>query len=112
LGLAAGGALCFWLDVVRRAAGWQLHVPSFFWSHDEQSGDALLFVDAPGDTALATLWGGDATPDDVCDVTAHVGPSGTEPHPAMAMPVSLDGGEDGVWRVLESIEMLVKSQTT
>ena len=112
LGLAAGGALCFWLDVVRRAAGWQLHVPSFFWSHDEQSGEALLFVAGPGDTALATLWGGGATPDDVCDITAHVGPSGTEPHPAMAMPVSMSGREDGVWRVLESIETLVKAQTT
>jgi len=72
----------------------------------------LLFVAGPGDTALATLWGGGATPDDVCDITAHVGPSGTEPHPAMAMPVSMSGREDGVWRVLESIETLVKAQTT
>jgi type VI secretion system ImpM family protein len=119
LGLAAGGALCFWLDVVRRAAGWQRHVPSFFWSHDEQGGDALVFVAAPGDTALATLWGGDAPFDDVCDITAWSTPDGRnddgsspEPPPPMALPVSMSGTEDGVWRVLESVDALVKAQTT
>jgi hypothetical protein len=108
LGLAAGSALCFWLDVVRRAAGWQRHVPSFFWSHDERGGDALLFVAEPGDSALATLWGGGAPSGDVCDITAQV--DGTPPR--LATPPSADGTEDGVWRVLESVEALVKAQTT
>jgi type VI secretion system ImpM family protein len=68
LGSGAGGALCFWLDVLRRAAHWQAHVPSFFWSYDGHSGEALLFLDRATDGALSALWR--VTEGDVCDLTA------------------------------------------
>jgi hypothetical protein len=55
LGQAAGGAMCFWLDVVRRSAG-RGRSPSFFWSHDERTGEAFISVDDLQDTTLATLW--------------------------------------------------------
>ena len=34
LGQAGGAAVCFWLDLIERLAGWKRTVPSFFWSHD------------------------------------------------------------------------------
>lgn len=108
LGHAAGGALCFWLDVVRRAAGWQAHVPSFFWSHDEQGGDALIFIGTPGDLTLATLWGDEAAYNDVCDLTgleddALGGPS------ALGSPP--EDTESSLWPLLESVGALVKAQS-
>jgi hypothetical protein len=113
LGQAGGGALCFWLDVVRRAARWQGgHVPSFFWSHDEQRGEALVFVGAPGDATLATLWGGGPAGVDLCDLQVT---SGDVPLIA-ASPVPhadpLSTGTDGsLWPVLESVDALVKMQS-
>ena len=56
LGRSAGGALCFWLDLLRRAARRSAPVPSFFWSHDGEAGDALLCLGAPEESTLATLW--------------------------------------------------------
>jgi hypothetical protein len=110
LGQAAGGALCFWLDVVRRAACWQSHVPSFFWSHDEHGGDALVFVGGPGDTALATLWGGDAC-SDVCDLTAQDDATGAASRASSSLSASEGGTEGNLWPVLESVETLVKAQS-
>jgi hypothetical protein len=110
LGQAAGGALCFWLDVVRRAAGWQSHVPSFFWSHDEHRGDALVFVGGPGDTALATLWGG-ASGNDLCDLTAQNDATAAASQASSGIPASEGGPEGNLWPVLESVETLVKAQS-
>ncbi len=56
LGNAGGGALCFWLDVIRRAMHWHDHTPSFFWSHDEEGGEALVFAGDPDDATLASVW--------------------------------------------------------
>src|SRR5262252_4038891 len=48
LGAAAGAAVCFWVDLVRRAAAWRATIPSFFWSHDGSTGTMLLHLgDAP-----------------------------------------------------------------
>ncbi len=69
LGQAGGSALCFWLDVIRRAARWSAGVPSFFWSHDGRFGDALVFLATPEETTLATLWRTDAADQNVCDLT-------------------------------------------
>lgn len=56
LGMAGGAALCFWIDVVRRWAGWRATVPSLFWSHDGSDGMALLVLGSPPKDALAELW--------------------------------------------------------
>src|SRR5579863_2398440 len=69
LGRAAGAALCFWLDVVWRAAGGRGSCPSLFWSHDAQSGDALLSLPIALDTTLATLWSGAPSGAGILDLT-------------------------------------------
>lgn len=69
LGLAGGAALCFWLDVVRRHVGWQSTLPSLFWSHDGESGAALLHLGKPSKRALAELWMPSGNEDDVADLT-------------------------------------------
>ncbi|MDP9033580.1 MAG: type VI secretion system-associated protein TagF [Myxococcota bacterium] len=86
LGRAGGGALCFWLHVIRRASFSPARAPSFFWSHDGRGGDALLFLRAPDEKTLATLWrvGGD---DQVWDLTSREwhpqhGPSAEAPEDA------------------------------
>jgi type VI secretion system ImpM family protein len=68
LGHAAGGALCFWLDLLRRAAR-PGRAPSFFWSHDGETGDALLCLGAPTETTLAALWHLEAAGGTVSDFT-------------------------------------------
>jgi hypothetical protein len=62
LGEAAGASLCFWLDVVWRAAGRAGPCPSFFWSHDGRSGHALLLLPVALDSTLAMLWRGARDP--------------------------------------------------
>jgi type VI secretion system ImpM family protein len=70
LGTSAGGGLCFWLDAIRRATGVRSELTSFFWAFDGQAGDALVFLGAPGDAALATLWRSDGDARlRVCDLT-------------------------------------------
>jgi hypothetical protein len=109
LGHAAGGALCFWLDVIRRATGWQVHVPSFFWSHDEQGGDALIFIGPPGDLTLATIWGDEASRNDVCDLTALEDALGVAS--SLGSPSEGDA-ESSLWPLLESVGALVKAQSS
>jgi hypothetical protein len=58
LGEAGGAALCLWLDVVWRTIGRRGPCPSFFWSHDALSGDALVSLPASPDLTLRTLWRG------------------------------------------------------
>jgi TagF N-terminal domain, Type VI secretion system-associated len=110
LGQAAGGALCFWLDVVRRAAGWRGRIPSFFWSHDDRAGEALVFLGAPGETALEMLWRRGGSGDDICDLTAldcALSSAPDSPHADIAV---LDGvTEDSLWPVLEGIVPFVRT---
>jgi type VI secretion system ImpM family protein len=68
LGRAAGGALCFWLDLLRRAKR-RGHAPSFFWSHDGETGDALLCLGTPAESTLAALWHLEAAGGSVSDFT-------------------------------------------
>ena len=69
LGAAGGAAVCFWVDLVRRAAAWRSTVPSFFWSHDGEAGTMLLHLgDAPR-TTLAELWIPGADRSELCDLT-------------------------------------------
>ena len=88
LGQGAGGAVCFWIDVLRRAARWQHRVPSFFWSHDEASGEALLFLEPPDDRVLAALWIRGAARPGVCDLTVHPTPDDPAGDGAASTPVS------------------------
>ncbi len=97
LGGAAGSALCFWLDVLRRAGRWEGgRAPSFFWSHDGVGGDALLCPGAPGESVLAALWTNAPAGEIVCDL-ARIGP---------APPVfsSSGSGQGSVATFLEELE--------
>jgi hypothetical protein len=74
LGEAGGAAVCFWIDVVRRAAHWKASLPSFFWSHDGGTGALLLHLgDAPKQT-LAELWMPGGRIDAFCDLTQDIPP--------------------------------------
>jgi type VI secretion system ImpM family protein len=69
LGAAGGAAVCFWVDLVRRAAGWRSTIPSYFWSHDGSAGTMLLHLgDAPRST-LADLFTARSESAEVCDLT-------------------------------------------
>jgi type VI secretion system ImpM family protein len=73
LGLAGGAAVCFWLDFVRRVARWRATVPSFFWSHDGESGVLFLCLGEPPKSALAELWQPTGRRDEVCDLAQWIG---------------------------------------
>jgi type VI secretion system ImpM family protein len=68
LGQAGGAALCFWLDLIVRLTGWRRTVPSFFWSHDGESGALLLHLGRVSPGALRELWLPTGTSDEVCDL--------------------------------------------
>ncbi len=66
LGRAGGAAVCFWLGVVQRAVAGE-RVPSFFWTHDGESGSLLLSVGVFPKSTLSQLWM-PAPADDVLDL--------------------------------------------
>lgn len=68
LGQAGGAAVCFWLDLVERLTGWKRTVPSFFWSHDGDSGALLLHLGRVAPAALIELWLPTGSCDQVCDL--------------------------------------------
>jgi type VI secretion system ImpM family protein len=68
LGQAGGAAVCFWLDLIVRLTGWRRTVPSFFWSHDGDSGALLLHLGRVPPSALRELWMPTGKSDEVCDL--------------------------------------------
>ncbi|HLK40613.1 MAG TPA: TagF domain-containing protein [Polyangiaceae bacterium] len=88
LGAGGGAALCLWLDLWRRTSRARGRFPSFFWSHDESLGEALLFPGPLGDAALAALWGAAPADGGVVDLRAEVPPG------AAAAFVAADSGLD------------------
>jgi type VI secretion system ImpM family protein len=68
LGRAGGAAVCFWLDLIVRLTGWRRTVPSFFWSHDGDSGALLLHLGRVPPSALRELWLPTGKSDEVCDL--------------------------------------------
>jgi hypothetical protein len=82
LGQAGGSALCFWLDVVRRSTRSQSRVPTFFWSHDGDSGQAIVCLHPPGESVLAALWSHGAG-DEVWDAAEDPGAGSTASMRAM-----------------------------
>lgn len=87
LGMAGGASLCFWLDLVRRYAGWQKTLPSLFWSHDGSNGAALLHLGKPCKAALAELWMPSGHRDDVADLTCPVAPAAAGAFSPLPAPV-------------------------
>ncbi len=73
LRLPLGGAgplvIAFWIDVVRRAAGWRHSVPTLFWSVDGKADSLLVQLGVTPPSALAELWSPDAENDNVYDLT-------------------------------------------
>ncbi len=105
LGAAAGAELCFWLDVLRRAMRPTAVVPSFFWSHDGETGEALLYLDAPPQGALATLWGALATPLPVLDCT-RASAARAEVDPVLG---ALEGADETVSQLLAGVDTRVST---
>jgi hypothetical protein len=68
LGRVGGAAVCFWLDFVKRLAGWRRTLPSFFWSHDGVSGALMLHLGRIPAVALSELWRPTGERDEVCDL--------------------------------------------
>jgi type VI secretion system ImpM family protein len=68
LGQSGGATVCFWLDLVKRLAGWRATVPSFFWSHDGAAGALLLHLGRVPAVALSELWLPTAGCEQVCDL--------------------------------------------
>src|SRR5262249_37064445 len=88
LGSAGGAAVCFWVDLVRRAAHWKATIPSFFWSHDGQSGCLLLHLGKPPRRTLAQLWLPIADHEEFCDLVPPIARDRTESLPPLAAGVS------------------------
>jgi type VI secretion system ImpM family protein len=68
LGQAGGAAVCFWLDLIERLSGWYRTVPSFFWSHDGDSGALMVHLGRVPPVALSELWLPTGSCDAVCDL--------------------------------------------
>jgi type VI secretion system ImpM family protein len=75
LGASGGATVCFWLDLVRRVARWRRTVPSFFWSHDGNSGVLMLHLGLPPESALEELWQPSGACDDICDLVSQGTPA-------------------------------------
>jgi type VI secretion system ImpM family protein len=93
LGLVGGVALCFWLNLLTRMLRWRSTIPSFFWSHDGQRGEALLHLGRPPKMTLAELWMPTGRYDPFCDLTRRPSPEVLQQTPeapevvsALAMP--------------------------
>ena len=69
LGRAGGAAVCFWVDLVRRAAAWRATIPSFFWSHDGAAGSLWLYLGDPPQGTLVDLWVPGSPRGELCDLT-------------------------------------------
>src|SRR5262249_48093807 len=69
LGYGGGAAGAFWVDIVRRAAGWRATVPTLFWAFDDSSGEVLVQLGEVPPSSMAELWQPDANSDHVCDLT-------------------------------------------
>jgi type VI secretion system ImpM family protein len=101
LGAAGGAAVCFWVDLVRRAAEWKSTIPSFFWSHDGAAGNMLLHLgDAPKST-LADLWIDASQRRDLCDLTQPL--SSEQLRAIPELPPGLARCFDGNHRVAELV---------
>jgi type VI secretion system ImpM family protein len=92
LGSAGGAAVCFWIELVRRCAHWNVTIPSFFWSHDGSTGAMVLHLGSPPTSSLAELWLPTTKRDEFCDLLelGGVQPTGSldESTPAVARVLS------------------------
>jgi type VI secretion system ImpM family protein len=110
LGRAGGAAVCFWIDLVRRLCRWQTTMPSFFWSHDGNTGRMILHLGEPPRSTLAELWMPTGTKDEFCDLcdTAPAAKGGA-PITPIKIPTQLSShlhGEGPVLDLLRAAEIV------
>jgi hypothetical protein len=105
LGLAGGPTLCFWIDLVRRAAGWGSTVPSLFWSHDGTDGVALLHLGKPPKETLAELWMPRGECEQIADLTTVPSPALVELLPPLppALQTLLSSPDASVAQLLQGL---------
>jgi type VI secretion system ImpM family protein len=108
LGAAGGAAVCFWIDLVRRAARWGATIPSFFWSHDGTNGAMLLHLGDPPRSTLAELWMPSAGRDEFCDLTLPITKERVDFLPVLPAAVArlFDGGEHPVAELVRAAASL------
>jgi type VI secretion system ImpM family protein len=70
LGSGGAGTAAFWVDAVRRIAGWQSTTPTVFWSLDDRASTMLIQLGTTPASSLAALWAPDPESASVCDVSA------------------------------------------
>lgn len=87
LGSAAGAAVCFWIDLLRRLLRWRETVPSFFWTHDGENGCLLLHLGSPPACTVSELWLPTHDRDEVLDLAVTVSPQQLERLPALPRPI-------------------------
>lgn len=68
LGGGGSAAVAFWVDLVRRLAGWKKSVPSLFWSPREQQGQLMLQLGLTPPWSLGELWAPSPRNEYVCDL--------------------------------------------
>lgn len=76
IGVGFAGAACFWLDVVRTAAGWEKTIPSCFWSFDPSGASITIHFGTLAQSALVDLWTPRPDSDSLSDLTLDPGTSG------------------------------------
>jgi hypothetical protein len=103
LGRLGGAAVCFWIDLVRRAAGWRATIPSFFWAHDGSQGTMLLCLGAPSRATLGALWAPRPDVDEICDVTVPVGALASLPDLAVGVRSALQGPDRRALDLLDAV---------
>jgi type VI secretion system protein ImpM len=105
LGASGGAAVCFWIDLIRRATHWKTTIPSLFWSHDGASGDMLLHLGAPPRSTLAELWLPTTTRDEFCDLTAPFRAEQLAALPAVPLELArlFEGTDHRVLELLETV---------
>jgi len=108
LGAVGGAAVCFWIELVRRAARWSATLPSFFWSHDGTSGAMLLHLGDPPRSTLAELWMPTGARDEFCDLTSPIPSERIAQLPALPPGVArlLEVGDQPVAALMQAVAAL------
>lgn len=106
LGQAGGAAVCFWIDMLRRVAGWRETIPSFFWAHDGTSGALLLHLGEPPACTVSELWAPSEKHDEICDLTRPLPVAGAAWLPALPPRLAAACAPDAIPSVLALLELL------
>lgn len=103
LGSAAGAAVCFWIDLVRRVLRWRETVPSFFWTHDGETGCLLLHLGNPPVCTVSELWLPTHDRDEVLDLAVTISAEQLAHVPPLPPPIQAAlTGSGAVNRLLDA----------